>query len=213
MSFRDIMDPEEFMQRLMHSTQVMTDNDGKLNNAEFFMNDFTRNLQSAKEDLWLRFEKFYDQEFVQFKSLMKPLKNTLQLMESLKERGLKIVIASNPMFPENVQNYRLSWAGLTGFEFERITHAKNSTYCKPNLNYYREICTAIQVIPENCLMVGNDRLNDMIAGKVGMKAFLTLNGEKYTTEVSREFIRNTKFELPEPDFKGKLEDVLDVIRG
>jgi HAD superfamily hydrolase (TIGR01549 family) len=210
LAFQDLMTPEDFIQKLIRSTQVMTNNDGKKSNAQFFFDDFTNGLVVDKIELWQRFENFYATEFDQFKKLATPLDEVVEVISEIKNRGLKIVIASNPMFPENVQSMRLNWAGLKNFSFDLITSAENSTYCKPHLNYYLEICSKIKLKPENCLMVGNDPFNDMIASKIGMKTFLTTDSEKYTMEFSRELAKNNKLEMPEPDFKGPLKNLPQI---
>ena len=62
--------------------------------------------------------------------------------------------------------------GLEHFRKGRMTTYENSSHCKPNPDYYREILDRIGAKPEDCLMVGNDALEDMIAEKVGMQVFL-----------------------------------------
>ena len=131
LSFKDILSAQEFFRRLLSSTQVMTNNNGKQSNAEFFINDFAKGLSVRKEELWQRFDKFYANEFEEFEYLMSPLKNTQGILEKIRGKGIKIVIASNPMFPANIQLFRLRWAGLEGFPFELVTDAHNSTFCKP----------------------------------------------------------------------------------
>ena len=46
------------------------------------------------------------------------------------------------------------------------------SYSKPNPKYYLEITEKIGVKPEECLMVGNDVGDDMVAADLGMKVFL-----------------------------------------
>ena len=209
--FKDIMSTSEFAKRLMASTQIMTNNDGRQNNAEYFINDFSIGLEINKNDLWQRFDNFYSNEFSQFENLMQPMSGVRELILKIQKMGLKIVIASNPMLPENVQQLRLNWAGLEGITFDLITHVKNSTYCKPNLDYYNEICEKIDTDPQNCLMVGNDEFNDMIASKMGMKTFLVTDCQNNTVEVSRELAGLNKVEMPEPDFRGYLTELLPLL--
>jgi len=173
LAFKDMMAPAEFTQRLIHSTQMMVKNNGKMNNADFFIKDFANGTIVGEKDLWKRFENFYEHEFEQFKPLMKPLDGAREVISYIENSGLKMVIASNPMFPINVQQSRLRWAGLADFHFDLIAAAENSTYVKPRLEYYFQICEKIDLSPENCLMVGNDPFNDMIAAKTGMKTYLT----------------------------------------
>ena len=62
--------------------------------------------------------------------------------------------------------------GLQPEDFEFFTTFENSHYCKPNLDYYREILEKLSLKPEECLMVGNDVSEDMITEQLGMKTFL-----------------------------------------
>ena len=62
------------------------------------------------------------------------------------------------------------WAKPEDFEF--FTTYENSKYCKPNLCYYKELLKQLDVKPEECLMVGNDVGDDMVAEDLGMKVFL-----------------------------------------
>ena len=57
-------------------------------------------------------------------------------------------------------------------DFEYFTTFENSHYCKPNLDYYREILEKRSLKPEECLMVGNDVGEDMVTEQLGMKTFL-----------------------------------------
>ena len=53
-----------------------------------------------------------------------------------------------------------------------ITTYENTGYCKPNPEYYLNIAERLGLEPEECLMVGNDVTEDMIASKVGINVFL-----------------------------------------
>lgn len=211
-SFQDILTPDEFGEKLWKSTSVMINNNGKANNAEYFMNDFAQGINEDKHKLWQRFEDFYSNIFQQFQPLMTPIPGVPELLYELKEIGLKLVIATNPMFPLEVQQLRIKWAGLKEIEFDLITHAHNSTFCKPNPNYYLEICRKIEVKPKECIMVGNDVLNDMIAGKTGMKTFLATDGEKNRIDISRDMAAKSETEILTPNYKGELSELIDIIK-
>ena len=68
----------------MTSTQLMTNNNGKKNNAEFFINDFSKGLNIDKDDLWNRFDDFYNTEFVQFEHLMYPKSEVYDIISQIK---------------------------------------------------------------------------------------------------------------------------------
>ncbi|MBQ1492474.1 MAG: HAD family hydrolase, partial [Blautia sp.] len=86
--------------------------------------------------------------------------------------GARVILATNPLFPMVATYSRIRWAGLTPEDFELITTYDNSTTCKPNPAYYLEILEKTGLRPEECLMVGNDVGEDMVAETLGMKVFL-----------------------------------------
>ena len=49
---------------------------------------------------------------------------------------------------------------------------ENIGYCKPNPAYYAEILRRMALVGSECLMVGNDVGEDMVAETLGMKVFL-----------------------------------------
>lgn len=211
LSFHDLLTIQEFADKLIHATQQMVQNNGEMTNAEYFIEAFANGLRVDKHDLWQRFENFYATEFEQFRELMTPLPQAHDLIINLQQKGFKIVIASNPMFPKKVQLDRLRWAGLSDISFDLITSADNFNYCKPRLEYYHQICAIIEVLPSNCIMVGNDPFNDMIASKIGMKTYLTTDSEDLSIELSRELAIKSHLEMPPPDFKGSLKELMTVI--
>ena len=53
-----------------------------------------------------------------------------------------------------------------------VTSYETDRYCKPNPAYYSDICARIDIPPEECLMIGNDETEDMLAASsIGMNAF------------------------------------------
>jgi len=209
--FADLMTVEDFTNKLLLSTFVMVKNNGEQTNVDTFMESFSNGINADKDDVLQRFVYFYENEFEQFKPLTSSIKNTYDVLYYIQQKGLKTVIATNPMFPMNVQEYRINWAGIDNLSFDLITAADNTPFCKPNLEYYRYICMKISVPPESCLMVGNDPFNDMVASKIGMKTYLTTDSEYGSIELSRLFAQNAELELPSPDYKGSLRELTAVI--
>ena len=93
-----------------------------------------------------------------------------------------MILATNPIFPSIATLQRVSWAGLDKDNFSLITTYENSTYCKPNPKYYEEIIQKMNLDPSECIMVGNDAIEDIAAGVTGMKVYIItnnlLNGDK-----------------------------------
>ena len=93
-------------------------------------------------------------------------------------------MATNPAL---ATHSRVRWAGLHTNDFEWITTFENSSFCKPNPDYYREILGKTELKPEECIMVGNDVGEDMIAGELGMQVFLLTDCliNKHAVDISR----------------------------
>lgn len=153
-------------------TGAMIKNDGsKTNEAAFW--DFFVSLfgeDSRKDEP--KFDEFYRTDFQAIKDVCGFCEDAAKLIDKLKKQGFKLVLATNPIFPAVATKSRAAWAGLNIDDFDLYTTYENSSFCKPNLEYYREICTKLNLDPHECLMVGNDVSEDMIARKLGMKVFL-----------------------------------------
>ncbi len=208
--FADLMPPDKLMERLFISTQALMNNNGEMSNADHFMNSFSAGLDIPRDELWKRFIDFYEAEFDRFRDIVSVPDGVHDMFLKLKRKKVKLVIASNPMWPSIVQMKRLAWAGLGDMEFDLVTSIENMSYCKPRLEYYLEICRKIGVKPEECLMVGNDPVNDMIVASIGMKTYLVTEGGKVNEtaiEMSMKIRNNKTYDIPKPDFEGPLTAV------
>ena len=94
-------------------------------------------------------------------------------MKLCKEHGFRTALATNPLFPAIATENRIRWAGLNPEDFEFYTTYENSSFCKPNPDYYRDAASRMGLKPEECLMVGNDVDEDAkAASSIGMQVFL-----------------------------------------
>jgi FMN phosphatase YigB (HAD superfamily) len=153
----------------------MTLNDGSCTNAERFWVTFAEHTGLADDKLnhiEAVCDSFYLNEFDAIKSIIVPQDISKRLVRSMAAKGYTLVLATNPLFPACGIETRLRWTGLEPQDFAHITHYANSSYCKPNLEYYREIFTIIGKTPNQCLMVGNNPVEDMCAGVLGSETFL-----------------------------------------
>ena len=165
-------DPQSLIKAVWAGTGAMVKNDGKALNEDVFWYVFNSILdRDAKQDLAL-FEEFYRTEFQKAKDSCGFNPAAVEAIRQIKDMGYRLILATNPLFPAIATYSRIRWAGLNPEDFELITTYENSRFCKPNPDYYREILGKIVLDGSQCLMVGNDVGEDMIAGKLGMKTFL-----------------------------------------
>ena len=165
-------DPQLLVQAVWKGTGAMVKNDGRQSNEAVFWQVFTGIFgQEAMKDLPL-FEEFYETEFQEARRSCGFNPAAAETVRALHAMGYTTVLATNPLFPPVATQSRVRWAGLEPEDFAFITTYDNSSFCKPNPDYYREILGKLKLKSEECLMVGNDVGEDMIAEALGMQVFL-----------------------------------------
>ncbi|HYE84399.1 MAG TPA: HAD family hydrolase [Clostridia bacterium] len=180
--FKDMIDPKLLVKLIWTATQEMVDNTEYKTNEEVFMNKFSELIGGDISMYTERFDKFYDTLFHRTREAAQSHSLIKESIEILKEKNYKLVVATNPLFPRKAIHHRIEWAGLDLKDFIYITSYENNHYCKPQLHFYREVLDVIGKKPEQCMMVGNDVQEDLIALKLGIKTFLVRNHMIHRTE-------------------------------
>lgn len=165
-------DADLLIKSIWGGSDAMVKNDGKMTNEDVFWVAFSAIYgKNARADE-PHFYQYYVEDFDKVKDVCGYEPRAAEAVRAIKNMGFRIALATNPLFPSIATEKRISWCGLSHDEFELFTTYENSSHCKPNLDYYREVIGKLGVSPEECLMVGNDVGEDMVAEKLGMKVFL-----------------------------------------
>lgn len=151
---------------------AVVDNDGTRTNRELFWDGFAERFGDRARQDEAFFEEFYRTDFQAARAVCGFAPEAKQAVELLKNSGRRVVLATNPIFPAVATQSRIRWAGLEPSDFEWITTYENSRCGKPNPRYYRDILSQIGCCAEDCLMVGNDAVEDGAAQTVGISVFL-----------------------------------------
>jgi FMN phosphatase YigB (HAD superfamily) len=210
----DLIPPDELGKKLLSATQALMENQGRMSNLDFFMHMFSPESEKRAGRIFDRFERFYASGYDQLKSLTIPIEGVRDIVKGISGRGLDLVIASNPLLPQSIQEKRLAWAGLEDVSFTLITHLANMSYVKPQAGYYREICAKIRRRPEECLMVGNDPVNDMAAAIIGIRTYLTTDSrdvDRSRLAMSRGLLEEKDMVTCPPDYEGPLAGVFAAV--
>lgn len=173
---------------LWQGTKAMVKNDGSRTCMEVFWQTFAsfipgRSYEQVLKDVPL-FDAFYRGEgFAKCKKAASPNPEDAQrAVRAAADKGLRIVLATNPLFPRAAISQRLKWAGVDENLFQLITTYDNCRFSKPNPGYYADIAEKIGVEPRFCLMAGNDIEEDLIpADSCGMQTLL-ISSELHDTE-------------------------------
>lgn len=165
-------DPKTLIKAIWSGTSAMIQNDGHRTNECVFWDDFAAIFGEAARKDEPKFAEFYRTGFANVQNVCGYTPKAAETIRRLKARGLRTILATNPIFPAIATQSRIRWAGMTPEDFEWVTTYENSSYCKPNLRYYEEILQKRGLKAEECVMVGNDVTEDMVTETMGMKVFL-----------------------------------------
>ena len=165
--------PDRFMAGMKAGIGAMVANDGSRTNHEAFWAAFSavcgKDMPNDREHI----DGFYTEAFDQIRAVCGFHPLAAETVRSLKDRGLRVILATNPLFPRIATQKRIRWAGLTPEDFELYTTYEDIGTCKPNPDYYREVLARTGLDASECVMVGNDVGEDMMAGaQAGLRGFL-----------------------------------------
>lgn len=168
--FADEFDPKTLVEAVTKGTYAMIKNDGTMSNAERFATVFRQYFDADPEND--KFHEFYRTEFKKSIKACTIDDDGRRLVDALKARGYRLILATNPLFPQEGTKQRMGFVNLKMDDFAMVTTYENCCYCKPNIAYYQEILAKIDEKPENCVMIGNDVDEDMVVKQLGMKTVL-----------------------------------------
>lgn len=190
-----LIPPKMLADGIMAGSAAITQNDGTRTNAEAFANVFYPYIGRTRTDMEPRLMDFYTHEFPKLHTLTQRRPAARRVVQSAFDRGFDVVIATNPYFPEIATRHRMTWAGVDGLPYKKVTTYENSHFAKPNLGYYQEILDELDCLPENALVVGDENM-DMVAANLGCPTFLV-----HSPATRGQTIQ------PTPIYQGPLEEV------
>jgi HAD superfamily hydrolase (TIGR01549 family) len=168
-----VMEREPFLKALQFATQkVIRDTTVAETNETVFWEHFNPLLPIPRDEMMPLLNRFYDEVFPTLDADTAPMAGATELVAVAKTAGWKVVVATNPIFPEVANRHRMIWAGLNPADFDLITSYENMHSTKPHASYYAEIAERLGVEARDCVMAGNHLSNDIVGAQaVGMRTF------------------------------------------
>ena len=163
---------EKLLKTIWSSTGAMIHNDTGRSNEDVFWECMEKAYGPRIREEEPKFDEYYAVEFPKVQQSCGYAPMAAKVIGLCKEKGLRIALATNPFFPATATHQRIGWAGMQVEDFALVTTYENAHACKPNPAYYREVLEKLEVTSEECLMVGNDVQEDMMARELGMSVFL-----------------------------------------
>ena len=169
----EYVDTEQIAHQILQSTEDMVrSEDPQQTNLEVFKRSFFAKTGIREADIWPLFDHFYEQTFAELQHLTNPTPISREICRTALDKGYRLVLATNPVFPKIAVAHRMQWAGIDEIPFALVTTMEDMHFCKPNPKYFIEILDRLNLLPFECMMFGNDVQEDGVAGKVGMETFL-----------------------------------------
>jgi FMN phosphatase YigB (HAD superfamily) len=110
--------------------------------------------------------------FQRMKPLFEPIPEAVDFIRWAKERGYRLILATNPMWPEDIVKWRVGLAQIEWSDFSYHTTSDFMRACKPALRYYEELLQRQDLRAADCVMIGNDIRKDTPAAELGIEVFL-----------------------------------------
>ncbi|QRN84623.1 HAD hydrolase-like protein [Clostridia bacterium] len=200
--FAEHIEPKLLTKSVWEATGDLIDNTENRTNSEVFWETFRQMTGDNPELTEEKFLPFYEGGYQKAKAATGTSKAMQKAVSLLLENGYQIIVATNPLYPENAVHDRIRWAGFNPNDFSYISSLEKNCHCKPHAAFYEEIVNHLSLDPKSCMMVGNDAKEDMAAKKIGMTTYLVVD---YLIKHDNEPI--------EADHMGSAEDFLEFVQS
>jgi len=167
--------PQQFVQALMRSTQIMYDSKRADRSLEqVFSDHFYPALGFEQNELADALNQFYDEVFPTLSLLTAQRPEAIELVDWAFSKGWKVSIATDPLFPRKAILHRLRWAGLAPekYPFSLVSDFHHFHFAKKSLAFYPEFLARLEWQDEPVLMVGDSLERDIMPSQqVGLPVF------------------------------------------
>lgn len=169
-------DVDAAMTALMDATAQMSLPHPDRTNKDVFDERFRELTGIDLDETWPVFERFYRDDFPNLREEAGPREGAAEAVETARSLGLRLAVATNPIFPRAAIDHRIAWTGIDGLGDALVTSYEVMHATKPQPAYFRETARMLGVEPERCLMVGDDAVLDMSAADAGMRTLYVGEG-------------------------------------
>lgn len=183
------------MRAIHDATGAMMRPHEPITNSEVFYEAFRELTGVSLEAHSDVIDRFYAEVFPTLQGGIGPARGGLEALRAARECGLRVAVATNPIFPRSAIVHRMAWAGIRPEDVDVITDFETMHATKPLPAYFRQTAGLLGVETSKCLMVGDDRMLDLSAADIGMRTFHVWDGSDSIA-----------------DYSGSMNDVADVIR-
>jgi FMN phosphatase YigB (HAD superfamily) len=160
----DRVEPELMLSALISGTRkMMANNDPSCTLQQTFDADFFPKIGLSRDEFQLQIDLFYEKVFPTLNYLTNPWPDAVELVEWALSQGVRLAVATNPLFPLSAIHHRMRWAGLPPEEIPFIVVSAYETFhfSKPNPAYFAEVLGRMGWPDGPVVMVGDDPERDL----------------------------------------------------
>ena len=169
-------DTNELTTTIWQGTKAMIKNDGEKTNEEVFWEEFEKVYGKDKLKDKNIFDEFYVTDFKKTQVFCGENGEAKEVVTFAKIKNLKVILASNPLFPRAGMLTRMKFVCLEEKDFDYITSYENSHYAKPNPKYYEEILKKNNLRADEVIYFCNSGKEDVEPSSAcGIKSYLVGN--------------------------------------
>ena len=195
-------DTQKLISVILRGTKAMMANDGSQTNEDLLWDMFVAEFGEDARTTDSVFMDYYHNEFQEIRNVCGFDSAAAACIHEIKKMGFRVALATNPLFPAIATQSRIRWIGLEPEDFELVTTYENYSHCKPNPAYFQDVLHALGVTAQECIMVGNDTVEDMAADKLGIPVFF----------LTHSLLNKNDLDLSQHPH-GDFADLMDYIRG
>jgi FMN phosphatase YigB (HAD superfamily) len=142
--------------------QMVANQDPSKTLKEVFDSHFYTPLGTTEANCRQTLQAFYQNDYPHLKPITQPKPLAKELVNWCRSQGIRMAIATNPLFPHSATRQRIEWAGLIPEDFEFFTTYDDFHFTKPHLAYYAEVLGRLGWPEGPVLMVGDNLPFDLL---------------------------------------------------
>jgi len=141
--------------------RMLAERDAARTNRDRLLDALAAEVGETSADLWQRLAAAAAEVLPALRPMARPLPGARDVVLEARRRGLRIALATNPIYPRTVVVERLRWAGLGERDVDHVAALECATDTKPHRAYFEGLAEALGLGLDECLMVGDDPDQDI----------------------------------------------------
>jgi FMN phosphatase YigB (HAD superfamily)/uncharacterized damage-inducible protein DinB len=153
---------DTYQQQIFYAFQEMEANqDPRRRLSEVFIESVYPPLGTSEEACKTALAEYHRKDFLKLRKIITQNPHASEVISWCRAKDMTVVIATNPLFHDDVIRTRIEWAGLDPNDFAFYTTMDDFHFTKPNLTFYAEVLGRLGWPENGVVMVGDSQKLDL----------------------------------------------------